>query len=88
MKLTENWHGKKPPPKPKRVSPKPKIPWQLLGLPDPAEKQKPLSMDEVRRQVSLIVRPWVWRGSAIEPKHAKRQRGWQKCTSKTPSWSN
>ena len=54
MKLTENWHGKKPPPKPKRVSPKPKIPWQLLGLPDPAETQKPLSMDEVRRQVSLM----------------------------------
>ena len=54
MKLTKNWQGNKTTLKPKRVSPKPKIPWQLLGLPDPVENQIPLSMDEVRRQVSLM----------------------------------
>lgn len=54
MKLTVNWHNKKPTSKPKRVIPKTKIPWQLLGLPDPAEDQNPISMDEIRRQVSLI----------------------------------
>ena len=54
MKLTKSWHGNKRTHKPKRVSPRPKIPWQLLGLPDPAEDRKSISMDEVRRQVVLM----------------------------------
>lgn len=54
MKLTKSWRDNKRPHKPKRVGPKPQIPWQLLGLPDPADDQNAISMDEVRHQVVLM----------------------------------
>ena len=55
MKLTKNWQSNKPTQKIKRIGAKPKkIPFQLLGLPGPTEKQKVNSIDEVRRQAVLM----------------------------------
>lgn len=51
MKLPKNSHGHTRTRPLKPVTPKAKIPWQLLGLTDPAEDEKSISMDEVRSQV-------------------------------------
>jgi len=54
MRVTKKLPATKPTHKPKRIGTRPKIPFQLLGLPDPTEEQKFISMDEVRRQVLLM----------------------------------
>ena len=55
MKLTKNLQSNKPTQKVKRIGTKPKkVPFQLLGLPGPTEKQKINSIDEVRRQAVLM----------------------------------
>ena len=86
MNLTKHWHSNKRTHPPKRVSSKPKISWKLLGLPDPEEEQKAISMDEVRRQVVLMSSGGLAEAIRSQPsppspkgngrkKHAKSRRG-------------
>ena len=54
MNFPKNRHGDKRAHMPKHRIPTPKISWQLLGLPDPAEEQKSISIDEIRSQAVLL----------------------------------
>ena len=74
MNPIKKWPGNKRIHKPKRAAPKPKIPWQLLGLPDPVEDQKSVSMDEVRRQVVLMSSGGFREAVRSWRKHAKCKR--------------
>ena len=52
MKLTMNWGGKNQ--KPKAPGTSQKVPWELLGIPDPRKGPKPKSIEEIRRQAQII----------------------------------
>ena len=51
MKITTLWRRNKHTKKKKRITRKPKIAWQQLGLKDPTTEGTPVSIDEIRRQV-------------------------------------
>ncbi len=52
MKLTTKWGGRIR--NKKAFKPEPKIPWELLGLADPAKEKAAMPIDEVRRQVLVM----------------------------------
>lgn len=52
MKLTMKWGGKVR--NRKTFKPEPKIPWDVLGLRDPAKDKIAMPIDEVRRQVLMM----------------------------------
>jgi hypothetical protein len=54
MKLSTVWTGNKPAKKRMRPARKPKIRWQLLGLPEPTGDDRPTPMEEIRREVSSL----------------------------------
>lgn len=64
MKLTMKWGGKIR--NRKTFKPEPKIPWDLLGLTDPAKEKTAMPIDEVRRQVLVMS------SSGFVPNHSLR----------------
>jgi len=74
MKLTMKWGGKVR--NRKTFKPEPKIPWDLLGLADPAKEKIPMPIDEVRRQVLMMSSPGVGLDDAtrLEPAPPKKSR--------------
>jgi hypothetical protein len=72
MKLTMKWGGKVR--NRKTFKPEPKIPWDLLGLADPAKEKIPMPIDEVRRQVLMMSSPGLSQdGSARLETTAKKE---------------
>ena len=62
MKLTMKWGGKVR--NRKTFKPEPKIPWDRLGLADPAKEKIPMPIDEVRRQVLMMSSPGLGQESS------------------------
>jgi hypothetical protein len=52
MKLSTGWRADKTRKNRARAIRKPKIRWEVLGLPDPLETKLTTSMEDIRRQVS------------------------------------
>jgi hypothetical protein len=62
MKLTMKWGGKVR--NRNTFKPEPKIPWDRLGLTDPAKEKVPMPIDEVRRQVLMMSSPGLGHGGS------------------------
>ena len=54
MKISGRWPANASKNKIKRVTRKPKIRWQVLGLTDPADRHASLSLEEIRREVATL----------------------------------
>lgn len=54
MKSNARWPAGPSKNKRKRVTRKPKIRWQVLGLADPAERFASLTLEEIRREVATL----------------------------------
>ena len=52
MKLSTGWRADKTRKNRARATRKPKIRWEVLGLPGPLDASLPASMEDIRRQVS------------------------------------
>ena len=54
MKLSSGWRADKTRKNRARATRKPKIRWELLGLPNPIDSSLRTSMEDIRRQVSSM----------------------------------
>ena len=83
MKLSTGWRADKTRKNRARAARKPKIRWDLLGLPDPLDTSLTTSMEDIRRQVSNMANHGFGQGTRLR----KAERA-ANITDRTPNANN
>jgi hypothetical protein len=58
-----------------RAARKPKVRWEVLGLPNPATANPTSSMEDIRRQVSRMANSWLEEGPLMTQGRGEGENG-------------